>query len=255
MEQAVFTRGGRLTKKFLPAMYLDASVLVYYWLVEGTETTSAESESPKPLELPHLQIVRDIMRSEGITAKVVEIRRRLIRGAKVTGVVSPLSLLELMEWHAESAFKQAASEAAGAMFIQRRSKKEIGDYLSKAIDLRLQEKKLQKGKRRAPSTGLGTLMYETWMNRSFTEAHGLSGLVRADISNFNLSVARAWQEPSAYAYLQLGTADIMHILLAQQFGCKYIASFDSDFKRVKDIVTEETGMRVLVSPDEILSVL
>jgi hypothetical protein len=47
----------------------------------------------------------------------------------------------------------------------------------------------------------------------------------------------------------------MHILLAQQFGCKYIASFDSDFRRVKDIVTEETGMRVLVSPDEILSVL
>lgn len=234
---------------------LNRPAAYYYWLVEGTETTRAESGSSNPSELPHIQIVRDIMRSEGIAAKVMEIRRRLVRGAKVTAVVSPLSLLELMEWHAESAFKQAASEAAGAMFIQRRSKKEIGDYLRKAIDLRLQENKLQKGKRRRPSTGLETLMSETWMNRSFTEAHGLSGLVRADISNFNLSIDRAWQEPSAYAYLQLGTADIMHILLAQQFGCKYIASFDSDFRRVKDNVTEETGMRVLVSPDETLSVL
>jgi predicted nucleic acid-binding protein len=69
--------------------------------------------------------------------------------------------------------------------------------------------------------------------------HGLDGLLKVDIVNFDLHFRRAWQEPSAFAYLQLGLADIMHILLAQHLGCTYIASFDSDFKRVKNIIMKK----------------
>ena len=98
-------------------------------------------------------------------------------------------------------------------------------------------------------------MNETWLNRSFAECHGLEGLLQVDIVNFHLPVNQAWQEPSAYAYLQLGIADIMHILLAQHLGCQYIASFDSDFARVKDIVNEETKISVLISPEEVLTIL
>jgi len=98
-------------------------------------------------------------------------------------------------------------------------------------------------------------MSETWLNRSFLECHGLSGLLQVDIVNFHLTINKAWMEPSAYAYLQLGIADIMHILLAQHLGCKYIASFDSDFVRVKDIIQEETGILVLTNPEKILAIL
>ena len=97
-------------------------------------------------------------------------------------------------------------------------------------------------------------MSETWLNRSFVEVHGLQGLLQANIVNFHLPVSEVWKEPSAYAYLQLGVADIMHILLARHLGCQYIASFDSDFARVKDIITEETGMTTLTKLEEILDI-
>lgn len=202
-----------------------------------------------------LQVVRNILASQVQFNKMAEIRKKLLsEETKVTPVVSPLSLLELMEWQAEAAFKQIASEASGVGFIQRRSKKQIGDYLKEALKMRKAEFEKQKGNKRGSSTGLEWLMSETWLNRSFLECNGLCGLLQVDIVNFHLTINQAWGEPSAYAYLQLGIADIMHILLARHLGCKYIASFDSDFVRVKDIIYKETGIIVLTSPEEILSI-
>lgn len=237
MKDTILTKTGKLHERFLPAIYFDTSVLIDYWMTEGMEMPESErDELLKKNELPYVPVIRNILRSERRISKVVEIRKKLIfEKVKVTPVVSPLSLLELTEWHAEAAFKQIASEASGVIFIQRKSKKQIG-------------------KKRGQSTGLEMLMSETWLNPSFAIAHGLQGLLQVDIVNFHLSVSKAWEEPSDYAYLQLGIADIMHILLAQHLGCQYIASFDSDFARVKDIITEETGMTTLTKPEEILDI-
>lgn len=256
MKDAILKSTGKLQKKFLPAIYFDTSVLVDYWMTEGMEMPETETdELMKKNELPHLQVVRDILRSEKRINKVVEIRKKLLsEKVKVTPVMSPLSLLELMEWQAEAAFKQIAFEASGTVFIQKKSKKQIGDYLKKALELRKAEVKEQKGKKRGVSTGLEILMSETWLNGSFANAHGLRGLLQVNIVNFHLPVSKIWEEPSAYAYLQLGVADIMHILLAQHLGCQYIASFDSDFARVKDIISEENGISVLTNPEEILDI-
>lgn len=245
---------GKLRKEFLPAMYFDTDVVVAYWMTEGMEMAETKmDELLKKNELPHLQVVRDILKSEKTISKVVEIRKKLLFDkVKVHPVVSPFSLLELMEWHAEAAFKQIASEASGVVFIQKKSRKQIGNYLKKALELRATEEKEQKGTESSETTGLQLLMSETWINSSFAMSHGLQGLLKADIVNFHLQFNKAWQEPSAYAYLQLGIADILHILLAQHLGCQYIASFDSDFGRVKDIICEKTGMSVLTSPDQIL---
>ena len=79
--------------------------------------------------------------------------------------------------------------------------------------------------------------------------------MQVDLTNFNLTVNQAWMEPSAYAYLQLGIADIMHILIAKHLGCSYIASFDDDFKRASDIITDETGIIVVTNPKQILDIL
>jgi predicted nucleic acid-binding protein len=257
MKDTILTSTGKLQKKFLPAIYFDTSILVDYWMTEGMEMPETETDKlMKKNELLHLQVVRDILRSEKRINKVVEIRKKLFfEKVKVTPVVSPLSLLELMEWQAEAAFKQIASEASGTVFIQKKSKKQIGDYLKKALELRKAEVKKQKGKKRGVSTGLKILMSKTRLNSSFAEAHGLHGLLQVNIVNFRLSVSKVWEDPSAYAYLQLGVADIMHILLAQHIGCQYIASFDSDFARVKDIINEETGISILTSPEEILDIL
>ena len=261
MSRGILTRTGKLQKRFLPAVYFDSSVLIDYWMTEGMELPERDdfpSSVAKKNELPHLQVVRDILRSEIRINKVVEIRKKMIFDeVKVNPVISPISLLELIEWESEAAFKQISSEASGTIFIQKKSKKEIGDYLKKALEMQKDESKEQKRKRRKSfaSTGLEILMSETWLNRSFADCHGLEGLLQADIVNFSLTVHKAWMEPSAYGYLQLGVGDIMHILFAQHLGCKYVASFDSDFARVKDIITEETGMTVLTKPEEILAVL
>lgn len=256
MKDTILASTGKLQEKFLPAIYFDTSVLVDYWMTEGMEMPETEmGKLMKDNESPHLQVVRDILRSEKRINKVADIRKKvLFEEVKVTPVVSPLSLLELMEWGAEAAFKQIASEASGTVFIQKKSKKQIGDDLKKALELREKESKEQKGKKRGVSTGLDILMSETWLNRSFVDSHGLDGLLQVDIVNFHLTVSKVWEEPSAYAYLQLGAADIMHILLAQHLGCQYIASFDMDFKRVKDVVSEETGISILTSPEEILDI-
>jgi hypothetical protein len=85
----------------------------------------------------------------------------------LSAVISPLSLLELMAWQAEAAFKQYAAEAAGVHIIRRKSKKEIGDYLKKLLELRRDKIEKQKGQKRGFSIGLEMLMGDTWLNRSF----------------------------------------------------------------------------------------
>lgn len=211
----IVTKAGKLKAKFLPAVYFDSSVLVDYWMTEGLETDRPEGSFGEILdecEAERLHIMRQILRSDVRMQKVIEIRRKVLSGeAKVTIVISPVSLLELMEWNAESTFKDYAAEASGAMAIQRKTKKEVGDYLKKLLELRSEEAERQKGKTRGRTTGLEWIMSDTWLHRSFAESHGLQGLLKADIVNFGLTIDKMWQEPSAYAYLQLGISDIMHI--------------------------------------------
>jgi len=253
------SHNGRLKTKYLPAIYFDSSVLIDYWMTEGLEIDRpgdlimkvAKNNEPK-----NLAVVRELLKADKRIQRVTDIRKRLVFGkARLNAVISPLSLLELMEWNAEAAFKQTAAEAASAHIIQRKGKKEIGGYLKKLLELRRDEVEKQKGKRKGYSSELEILMSDTWLNRSFAECHGLEGLLQADIVNFNLTLDQAWQEPSAYAYLQLGLSDTLHILLARHLGCNYIASFDEDFRRVKDIIEEENKIKALTSPEDILGVL
>jgi len=253
------TDSGKLVNTCLPAIYFDTSVVIDYWMTEGFEIDPPDdivTRIEKQNEPKEHQVIRDLFKADKNFNSMVEIRKKLIFGeTKITAVMSPLGLLELMEWSAEAAFKQMAVEAVGALQVQRKSKKEIGDYLKKIMTLRSEEMQKLKGRKKESSTGLEIIVSETWLNGSFAECHGLSGLLQVDIVNFKLTVGDAWREPSAYAYLQLGAADIMHIQLAKHLGCSYIASFDYDFRRVKDIINEETKMDVLVNPEEILKVL
>jgi len=252
------TRIGRLRTKYLPAIYFDSSVLIDYWVTEGLGldwTKDPLEKIANENEPTSLEVLRELLKADKRLQKVVEIRKKLESGlSKLSVVVSPLALLELMIWNAESTFKQYASEAASVYFIQKKSKKEIGDYLKRLLELRHYEI-VQKIGRRKGYSGLEGLMNDFWVDRSFAECHGLRGLLQADIVNFELTLNQAWQEPSAYAYLQVGISDILHILMARHLRCTYIASFDEDFRRARDIIEAETKMKVLTSPEEILGVL
>jgi hypothetical protein len=177
----IVTKSGKLKAKFLPAIYFDSSVLIDYWMTEGLETEGlggAFREITDECEAERLQIMRQILKSDRRTEKVVEIRKKLVFAkSKAVAVISPLCLIELMQWNAEIAFKDIAAEASGSKAIERKSKKEIGDYLKKLLELRKNEAEQQKGKKRERTTGLEWIMSETWLNRSFSECHGLQGLL------------------------------------------------------------------------------
>ena len=262
MSARFLTKTGRLPKKLLPAVYFDSSVVIDYWMTEGLgEPPSEELALSGRDSLDECyKFVRELLKTDVHLGKVLEIRQRLVYGeAKVTAVISPLCFLELVEWHAESGFKQAVAEASNVLFIQKKSKKEIGDYLNKVIAMRQAEIKAQPEEEILPgvivgreSTPLEMLLSQTALNTSFAVCHGLQGLLEVEISNFKMS---RYREPFIYAYLQIGTTDIIHILLAQHLGCAYFASFDSDFKRVKDMIKEENGITLLSSPEEILEIL
>lgn len=140
MSDGIVNKAGRLHEKFLPAVYFDSSVLIDYWLTEGLEIerprdTVAEIISQH--EPKHIQVIRELLNTDKRIEKVIELRKRLIfEETKVTAIISPLCLLELMEWNAEAAFKQIAAEASGALTIQKRGKKEIGDYLKKLLGIK-----------------------------------------------------------------------------------------------------------------------
>jgi hypothetical protein len=259
MNHNILTKKGKIKKKFKPAMYLDTSVVVDYWMTEGLEIEIPEGYMDIIEEEPHEAIIKDLLKTDKRMKKVIEIRKKFIfKETKITPILSPLSFLELAEWKAEASIKQIASQAVGSIFIQRKGKKEIGDLLAKISELRKNElDDIRDGKIEKPNqtTPLKLLGIETTLNLSFALAHGLSGLYLADIVNFNLYFQECFRYPYELAYLQLGIGDILHIMLANHLGCDFIASFDADFKRAKDIIFENYGIKILSDVDEIIGAL
>lgn len=251
------TTTGKLRKKFLPAMYFDSSLLIEYWLTEGMERPKNELDQLfRSNENPMYPIINELISTESRLNQVVEIRKKILSGQNTTTpVVSPLALLELMEWHARAAFRQITAETPSVFFLQNKGKKDIGNYLKKVLDRRKLEMKDSLDKKRTQNTGTEIFIDETWLDSAYANSHGLNGLLQADIVQFHLQLKKAWGLPSLFSYLQMGLADTLHLLLASHLGCQYLASFDSDFFRVKDLVFEETGLKVLTTPEEMLGVL
>ncbi|MBD3284898.1 PIN domain-containing protein, partial [candidate division WOR-3 bacterium] len=94
-------------------------------------------------------------------------------------------------------------------------------------------------------SGEEQLLQETWDRSVFTDYGGLEGLIKVDMVNFDLTLEKARRDAFLYAYLQVGLSDIMHILLAHHLGCKFFATWDQDFARVKEYIEERTGIVVI----------
>jgi hypothetical protein len=250
----IVVEDGRLADNYLPAIYFDSSVLIDYWITEGGEIPEApELVAHEPAYGP---VIRGLLKSDRRYDGMIAVRKALLyEEVKATAVTSPLAQLELIEWHAEAAFKNLASEVAGTLAIQKKSKKEVGELLRRVIEDRRREAADGTVDRSRGSTGLELLLDETWTNGGYARVHGLRGIVVADLQAFSLRVHEAWDVPQLLAYLQVGMADIMHALVAVHLGCRWFASFDSDFDRCRDHLQDGLALRLLRSPEEILAAL
>lgn len=241
---------GRILPKFLPAIYLDTSFLIYYWLVEDFETREPGLEENK---IPYYSIIKKLLRTEEKFERTIKIRKKILMGEnKKTPVLSPLALLELMEWYTEARFRNIAFSATEYDLIKNKGKKDIGNYLKRLFELRKKEIKENKKTKNYKKTELECLHAELWPHIHFGSNPSLEGLSQVDIENFNFSIEETWDLPSLLAFCQIGLADIMHIMLAKHLGCEYIGSLDSDFRLIKDFVKEELNINILCNLDEIL---
>jgi hypothetical protein len=258
LQVATVLENGKLEDRFLPAVYFDTSVLIDYWVTESMELPLNE---PYPLsgneDLPHHKVMREILKRESWfkrLSKVIELRKKFLSSSpKLTPIVSPLALMELSKQMAEAGFRQILSDVAGARFAQRQ--REVGKLMKGALEVAKKETERHTIEGKQGIDPLNWLVGTTLMNLSFGAAHTLDGLWVADIRNFALTVQKTQEEVSAYPYLQVDIADVMHLLMAKHLGCKYIASFDDDFNRVKDYLVEDFNVEALISPDELMKIL
>ncbi len=213
-------------------------------------------------EPPVHRAIRDILQAEKRIRKVVEIKRRLTSGrARASAVITALGVIELAKWQALTAVKQIGAEASGILAVQRKSDKEIGELLQKAVDKWKVEREdlLPRREEGAPdaayTTGLESLIQGAMIVPSFAIVHGFEGLLQVDLKKFDIPFVQGWRLPYFMSFYQMGAADILHVLAAEHLGCQYIASFDSDFWRVKDLITEDTELSVLKNSEMILEVI
>lgn len=254
MDEGIVAADGRLTEVYRPAVYFDSSVLIDYWTTEGAEVPDKSEWTPhKPRYLP---VLRELVQTERRYSGMVAVRKALLfEQLDVTAVTTPLAQLELIEWHAEAVVKNLAADAVGTLAIQKKSKKEIGELLRKIAEGRRREALEKAADRCSGSTGLELLLSETWVEPGFACLHGLRGVLVADVQNFAFRVHEAWDVAQLLAYLQVGMADIIHLLVAAHLGCSWFASFDSDFERCREHLRDGLGLTLVRTPEEILTTL
>lgn len=262
--QAELTKTGKLKRKYLPAIYFDTSIAIDYSLVADDDDFIWSSEMKESPERKVYDAIRIVTGFDKKIQKMTVLRTSLIDKfydgtLRATPIVSPLVLLEYMKWYAETGFISFAQMAAGSTSFKRMGDKQRGEALKRLMQMRTEEVEKQKAKHTnrivSDQEPLGTVMSGIWPKESYIKSHSFEGLYYVDMSNFTFSVADAWQEPSAFAVLQIGASDILHIMLAKHLGCKYIASSDSDFSRASEIIKDATGLVVLRSVEEILSLI
>ena len=254
MAKDILDSEGKLRKEYLPAIYLDSTVVIDYFIVEGTEIDLPEDTRPGWDSAE--KVLRELFRKEKWYDTMTDIRKALVFGnSKINAVTSPIAVCEMIEWKAKAALKTMAAGAAGAPSIERRGDKNIGDILKIIIEARRKEMKSEKKGEKEFSTGLEILVSETFFGPGFVGSHALDSVIIADIKNFAFSEIDLWKLPELLAYLQMGAADVMHLLIAKHLGCDYFASWDSDFERCQEYIEKDLNMKLLNSPEKVLKVL
>lgn len=248
---------GKLILDGSTAIYFDSSVLIDYWLTEGHDlpVDKTMADIAKRNEPPYQDFVRKTLNVEHRLPKVTEIRKLLETGeSDVFAIVTPPAILELTAWYADTRFRTVAAEVAGPSSLRQKGKKEIGRLLSAVLKAKRDEAQASQGTTKSLSA-LDMLLVETMLNGSFAMAHGLRGLTLVDIKGFELTISDSFSEAFFDAYVQVGQADLLHILAARHLGCTHIASFDVDFTRAHHLLNAPPSIQLLTTPDEILTVL
>lgn len=272
MTDKVLDEKGKLLPKYSPAIYFDSCVLIDYFLAEGLEFEAPESrEKMEGFGISYKEPLLKLFQNDKRISNLTKLRRTLLHETNAFLVTSPLSICELIGWHSSESFKNITTDLLGASAVLKKGNKDIARSLDKTIDQLREERNANQGipqrieevEMDGVSKVVGTQPWkdfwlETTISPSFLEYHGLHGIIVADIVNLNLKESKMWNDLEILSYLQMGMADIMHLLIANHLGCKWFATFDMDFFKINNCkrhIEESFGLSILTSVEEIINKL
>jgi hypothetical protein len=216
-------------------VYCDTSLVIDYLLAQGREPEATVNPPPFP-ESDHERNERLYWETLLCHDKRYQFATRLrsIVGWNFPAskmVVSPFVLLELDEWYAEECFKRQALEATHVKAIQKYSRKDIGEFIQTIVR-----------DSKANDNSFPARLWAKMASRGRGES--LAGIQIQAVDSLRLD-ADTFDKVSLLSHMQLGMADIVHLLAADSLGCSYFASTDSDFNRLRNEIEDSFKFKVL----------
>jgi hypothetical protein len=224
-------------------VYCDTSLVVDYIIAAGREPEAnprfefPQSEFRRKERIYWEMLFRDEKRYRFAT-KLRSIVGWTFSNSKL--IVSPFVLLELDEWLAEETFRRNALEGTHVKAIQTLSRKDIGKYIQQVY---------------RDSKGAGDSFAAQLWGAMASSARGeaIAGIDIKPVDNLRFG-PNAFKKVSLLSHMQMGMADIVHLLAAEALNCTHFASTDSDFGRLRDEIEAQFKFKILLK-DEIFAVV
>ena len=225
-------------------VYLDTSVVIEYVLATGREPEAAESIlPPQAYEVELREYVESLLRIERRLDFAT--RLRSIVGwqfPEAEAVVSPFVLLELDEWWAAEVLKSTVVEVTHVKTVQKVSQKEIGKLIQRVE----RDSTFAEGVAKTPANHLWAQITNP------PRGERLAG-IRIETPKCLSFDEKTFNQVGLLATFQIGMADIVHLLAAQELRCTHFATKDSDFQRIRSDIEDIFDFKLLYN-DEVFSV-
>lgn len=236
-------RSGKVDSFIQPAAFCDTSFLIDY--IDSDSHNPDYNRFPWNKENPDDKLFREYLKSEQRTKQIYRIREIIENfDNKLNLVYSPACRLELEEVLSEYAFRNYGVEVSDIKHLQRKSRKEIGDIINK---IRLDSKL------KGPSNELNNLYYHFFLiTDNITEF--LPGLYEVDLINIRIT-KKDFYKFGFLANLQIGFADIFHLISTQRLGCKYFFTLDKDFARASSEIESIFNFEVVTEIDKMVDLV
>lgn len=244
--QSFVLKSGKLRPDLRPAIFCDTSFLLDYWnsSIHNSEFDQFPFNKVDPIDATFLEYLKSDVR----TKKIYEVRRKIENFSnKKTLVFSPACRLELEEVLSALRFKKYGVEVTENSIITKKKNKEIGDILLKI------KKDFEINEKESIQNNLQLLFHHFFFTTDRIE-EGLLGILEVDIINFQLT-KKDHRNLIYLANLQVGFADIFHIISASRLGCNYLFTLDSDFQRISNEVKKLYNIEIVTDPKKMLEIV
>ncbi len=243
---------GKLDSIFLPAAYCDTSFLLdfmAYPIYDFYENTAVKESSEEVL-------LQNLVGSKKRIQNLKEVAARIqFDGYRTQLIYSPLVTLECIDKLVERSFKNVASKYLSMHSIQRSGKKDILNYIKTLYEILTHLEEMESlSFEEQNKLGLCYSIFETGYGLA-DKGMSIYGIDQVDIINFSLTGGTNLEKVALLSQLQVGMADILHLLVADHLGCELFFTFDSDFITNKNFINKLFNIQVIGTIQEMEKVL